>query len=84
MLLAIRIRRISLFDINRHREEMDKVKADLEQTRQYLKNVTKYAIAHLEALLEKYCRLISSPDKVQPLRRSGCPRSGVQELQGGL
>jgi topoisomerase IV subunit A len=54
MLLAIRIRRISLFDINKHREEMDKVKADLEQTREHLKNVTKYAIAHLQALLEKY------------------------------
>jgi len=54
MLLGVRIRRISLFDINKHREEMDKVKADLEQTRRNLKNVTKYAIAHLEALLEKY------------------------------
>jgi topoisomerase-4 subunit A len=54
MLLGVRIRRISLFDINKHREEMDKVKADLEQTRGYLKNVTKYAIAHLEALFAKY------------------------------
>jgi topoisomerase-4 subunit A len=54
MLLGIRIRRISLFDINRHREEMEKVKADLEETRQYLRNVTKYAVAHLEALLAKY------------------------------
>ena len=53
-LLGVRIRRISLFDINKHREEMDKVKADLEQTRAHLKNVTQYAIAHLEALLEKY------------------------------
>jgi topoisomerase-4 subunit A len=33
---------------------MEKVKADLEATRQQLKNVTKYAIAHLEALLAKY------------------------------
>jgi topoisomerase IV subunit A len=54
MLLGIRIRRISLFDINQHLEEMEKVKATLEQTRQHLKNVTKYAVAHLEALLEKY------------------------------
>jgi topoisomerase-4 subunit A len=54
MLLSIRIRRISLFDINKHHEEMDKVKGDLEQTRGYLKNVTKFAIAHLETLLEKY------------------------------
>jgi topoisomerase IV subunit A len=54
MLLRIQIRRISLFDINQHLEEMEKVKADLEQTGRFLKNVTKYALAHLEALLEKY------------------------------
>jgi topoisomerase-4 subunit A len=53
-LLQVRIRRISLFDINKHREEMDKVKADLAETRKNLKNLTKYVIAHLEALLEKY------------------------------
>jgi len=54
MLLGVRIRRISLFDINKHREEMDQVKADLEEVRKHLKNVTKYAIARLEGLLEKY------------------------------
>jgi topoisomerase-4 subunit A len=53
-LLQVRIRRISLFDINQHREEMEKTKADLAETEKHLKNVTKYAIAHLEALLEKY------------------------------
>jgi len=53
-LLTVRIRRISLFDINKHREEMDKVKADLAETRSHLKNLTKFVIAHLEALLEKY------------------------------
>jgi len=54
MLLGVRIRRISQFDINQHLEEMEKVRADLEQTRQHLKNVTRHAIAHLEALLTKY------------------------------
>src|SRR5437763_3843197 len=53
-LLSVRIRRISLFDINKHREETDKVKGDLEQTRKDLKNLTKFVIAHLEALLAKY------------------------------
>ena len=53
-LLQVRIRRISLFDINKHREEMEKTKADLETTRKHLKNLTKYVIGHLEALLEKY------------------------------
>jgi topoisomerase-4 subunit A len=53
-LLQVRIRRISLFDINKHREEMEKTKAELEETRKHLKGLTRYVISHLEALLEKY------------------------------
>jgi topoisomerase-4 subunit A len=53
-LLQVRIRRISLFDINKHREEMEKTKAELDETRKHLKGLTKYVINHLEALLEKY------------------------------
>lgn len=54
MLLEVRIRRISLFDIKKHREEMDKVKAELDETRKHLKNVVRFTIAHLEALIAKY------------------------------
>ena len=54
LLLQVRIRRISLFDINKHREEMDKIQSDLEEVRKHLKSVTKYAIAHLQGLLDKY------------------------------
>jgi topoisomerase-4 subunit A len=53
-LLQVRIRRISLFDINKHREEMEQTKAELEATRKNLKNLTTYVIGHLQALLEKY------------------------------
>ena len=53
-LLQVRIRRISLFDINQHRQEMEKVKTDLAETRRNLKNLTRYVIGHIEALLEKY------------------------------
>src|SRR5882757_2001213 len=53
-LLQVRIRRISLFDINKHREEMEKTKAELAETLKNLKSLTKYVIGHLEALLEKY------------------------------
>jgi topoisomerase-4 subunit A len=53
-LLQVRIRRISLFDINKHREEMEKTKAELDEVRKNLKSLTKYVIGHIEALLEKY------------------------------
>jgi len=53
-LLQVRIRRISLFDINKHREEIEKTKGDLSETRRNLKNLTKFVIGHLEGLLAKY------------------------------
>ncbi len=53
-LLQVRIRRISLFDINKHREETEKLQAELAETRKHLKQLVKYAIAHLEGLIEKY------------------------------
>jgi topoisomerase-4 subunit A len=53
-LLAVRIRRISLFDINQHRQEMEKIKGDLAETRKHLRNLTQYVLAHLEALLAQY------------------------------
>ncbi|HOW80388.1 MAG TPA: DNA gyrase subunit A, partial [Verrucomicrobiota bacterium] len=53
-LLTIRIRRISLFDINKHREEVERVKIELAEARKNLKHLTRYVIGHLEALLAKY------------------------------
>ncbi len=54
MLLGVRIRRISLFDINKHKDEMEKVKAELAETRKHLKSLTKYAISHLKRLIKTY------------------------------
>jgi len=53
-LLQVRIRRISLFDITKHREQTEKIKAALAETRKHLKNLVKYAVGHLQALLDKY------------------------------
>jgi topoisomerase-4 subunit A len=53
-LLQVRIRRISLFDIQQHRQEMDRMRAELAEIRKHLKNVKAYAIGHLERLLAKY------------------------------
>src|SRR4051812_12775725 len=53
-LLQVRIRRISLFDINKHREELEKLKADLTQTRKDLKNLTKFVIGRIQALIDQY------------------------------
>jgi topoisomerase-4 subunit A len=53
-LLEIRIRRISAYDIEKHKEELAAVEGELEATRKKLKQLTKTVIAWLEGLLEKY------------------------------
>lgn len=53
-LLQVRIRRISLFDINKHREELEKLKEELAQTRKDLKGLIKYVIGRIEALIATY------------------------------
>jgi topoisomerase-4 subunit A len=54
VLLGVRIRRISLFDIEKHREEMAAVRTELAQVRKQLKDVKGCAIRHLQGLIEKY------------------------------
>ena len=54
MLLGVRIRRISLFDINKHREEMDGIVKDLAEIEKNLGQLTKYAVGYLRSLLKKY------------------------------
>ncbi|MCD8533534.1 MAG: DNA topoisomerase IV subunit A [Verrucomicrobia bacterium] len=54
LLLKVPIRRISLFDINKHKQELEKIQADLADTQKHLKNVVKYAISHLDGLIKKY------------------------------
>jgi topoisomerase-4 subunit A len=53
-LLQVRIRRISRFDLDQHRAELERLRTDLADTRKHLKHLVKFAIARLEALLAKY------------------------------
>ncbi len=53
-LLENPVRRISQFDINKNREEMELLKAQLDEAHRNLKRLKAYAIKHLKALLDKY------------------------------
>ena len=54
MLLAVPIRRISLFDINKNREEIEGILKELEQVRKDLKGLRRYTVRYLENLIKKY------------------------------
>jgi topoisomerase-4 subunit A len=52
-LLKIPIRRISLYDINRAKDEMDTIKARLSEIRKNLANLVDYAVRFLEQIAKK-------------------------------
>lgn len=54
MLLKIPIRRISLYDINRHIEEMNALRAEYAQVTDDLAHLARTAVRHLKALIKEY------------------------------
>ena len=53
-LLAIPIRRISLYDINKNREEVKAINARLKEIARRLKNLKACAVEYLEGMLTKF------------------------------
>lgn len=53
-LLKIPIRRISLYDINKAKQEMDEIKIRLKEIKKHLAGIVKYAISFLDSIIDKY------------------------------
>jgi len=53
-LLAIPIRRISLFDINKNKKDLDDILKDIDRVTKSLKRLKSYTIKYLEGILKKY------------------------------
>lgn len=53
-LLRIPIRRISVYDINKYRQEIKEIKAAIADCKRKLRSLTKTTIAYLDGLLERY------------------------------
>lgn len=53
-LLDLRIRRISAYDIERNRKEIEEIDKKIREIERKLKNMVKTTIAHLEAMIAKY------------------------------
>ncbi len=53
-LLKIPIRRISLYDINKMKKEVEEINARLKEIRGHLKNIVEYAISTLDGFIAKH------------------------------
>ncbi|MDD4102387.1 MAG: DNA topoisomerase IV subunit A [Kiritimatiellae bacterium] len=63
-LLQIRIRRISRYDINRNREEINNILAEEEEVSKNLQTLRAYAIRYLKALVKKYAKVYPRMTKI--------------------
>jgi topoisomerase-4 subunit A len=53
-LFAIQIRRISLFDINKNKQDIDDIVRQISEVEKHLKRLKSFAIKYLKGLIEKY------------------------------
>jgi topoisomerase-4 subunit A len=68
MLLGVRIRRISLFDIEKHRKEIEGILKELEQVEKHLKQLKRYVVRYLQNLLKKYGKDYSRKTEITTFR----------------
>jgi len=52
-LLRIPIRRISLYDINKARDEMEQIEARIKEINAHLKNIVAYSVSYLKGIIAK-------------------------------
>ena len=64
-LLALPIRRISAFDIEKHRKDVGDVLAAIKKLKAKLRNLTKTTIAYLEDILQRYGKQYKRRTKVE-------------------
>jgi topoisomerase IV subunit A len=68
-LLAIPIRRISRFDINKNQEEIENLKKELGKVEKNLKNIKQFTIKYIHKLLEKYAEEYPRKTQIQAIQQ---------------
>lgn len=76
-LLKIPIRRISLYDINKNRQEVSEINARMKEVRHHLKHLKEYALAYLDGILEKL-------EPEQKIRHTGIAKFGKIDVKDAV
>lgn len=79
-LLKIPIRRISLFDINRAKQEMAEIRARLKQIAYHLKHLTEYAVSFIDRVLKEQGGLFKRRTEVISFQRVDVREAALRNL----
>ncbi|MBS0620908.1 MAG: DNA topoisomerase IV subunit A [Verrucomicrobia bacterium] len=82
-LLQIPIRRISQFDIDKNREEISLLENSHHTVEKHLRNVKKYAIEHLKALIAKYGKEYPRKTRIKAIEEIDRRAIQTKELKVG-
>ncbi len=82
-LLQIQIRRISRFDLNKNREELDHILAAIEQVSLSLQNLTEHTIKYLREILRKYGKNFPRRTKITDLQEVDAREVALRNIKVG-
>lgn len=81
MLLGVRIRRISLFDINKNKKDIEDILTNISEVEKNLGTLKKYAVNYLKSLLAKYGSLYPRHTKISAFENIEVKELTAEELE---
>jgi len=83
-LLSLKIRRISRFDIDSHKEEMGIIRKKMKKAKSNLRNIVPFAIDYLEKLLEKYGKNYPRLTSIEDFSDIDVKKVAIRNLKAGF
>ena len=83
-LLSLKIRRISRFDIDSHKEEMGVIRKKMKKAKSNLRNIVPFAINYLEKLLEKYGKNYPRLTSIEDFSDIDVKKVAIRNLKAGF
>ncbi|HEY4831650.1 MAG TPA: DNA topoisomerase IV subunit A [Waddliaceae bacterium] len=83
-LLAIPIRRISRFDIDKNLEEIENLKKELSKVEKNLKNIKQFTIKYIHELIEKYADAYPRKTQIQTIEQLDRRAIATKQIKVGF
>jgi topoisomerase-4 subunit A len=80
-LLKIPIRRISLYDINRAKKEMEEIRARLAEIKHHLAHLSDYAVSFLDGIIESHGKNFPRATTVKSFQKIDVREAAVRNLK---
>ena len=82
-LLQLQIRRISKFDLDKNRQELDDILKEIDETQDNLDNLTRYAVDYLKAIKKQYGKEFKRRTEITDLGEVDARKVALKNLRVG-